>query len=109
MIRRAVARTLTTTRTRSSIDLRRHLTNMAAGDKKYIFTFKEGTRENSDAAKKAKEFIESQGGKITHDYGEVGFAAEVPAHQAGIASSFASNDLSDAVEAVEEDGIVTTQ
>ncbi|GAB1525548.1 hypothetical protein RhiTH_008711 [Rhizoctonia solani] len=75
----------------------------------YIFTFKEGTGENSPQAIKAKEFIKSQGGKITHDYGETGFAAEVPEQGYANIASFTDNDLADAVEAVEEDGIVTTQ
>ncbi|CAE6415816.1 unnamed protein product [Rhizoctonia solani] len=82
---------------------------MTVTAKRYIFTFKEGTKEDSDAAKKAREFVKSQGGKIVHDYGETGFSAEVPINQVNIASSFASNDLADAVEAVEEDGVVTTQ
>ncbi|KAJ1304652.1 hypothetical protein OPQ81_005793 [Rhizoctonia solani] len=77
--------------------------------KKYIFTFKVGTPENSPQATKAKQFIESQGGKITHDYGEIGFAAEVPVNQVTIAMNFASNDLADVVESVEEDQVMKTQ
>ncbi|ELU42623.1 hypothetical protein AG1IA_03342 [Rhizoctonia solani AG-1 IA] len=71
---------------------------------RYIFTFKEGTGENSPQAIKAKEFIKSQallaGGKITHDYGEIGFAAEVPEQGYANIASFTDNDLADAVEAV---------
>ncbi|EUC64166.1 peptidase inhibitor I9 [Rhizoctonia solani AG-3 Rhs1AP] len=77
--------------------------------KKYIITFKEGTQEHSEEAKTAKEFIESQGGKITHDYGEVGFAAEVPVSEVATASDLKSHKSMIAVEAVEEDGIATTQ
>ncbi|CAE6417310.1 unnamed protein product [Rhizoctonia solani] len=73
-----------------------------SGAKRYIFTFKEGTSEDSPQAKKAKEFILNQGTYSS-------FGRSCSSTYSHLQANFASNDLSDAVESVEADGVVTTQ